>query len=344
MIELVLSNQAIGLEYYRDFFKSAMQKVENIFMQINSFEDLERIFLKGQGLSSYSYKTYASAIRQFYNFTGGLNPLQVSPAWIEDFHDYVSKKNCRNTAAAYMTGLKSFFNQVEKQIPYFESPFKKMNERLIKKLNKTKSTKKGKALTVAEMNRLFTWLDKDKTILGLENIAIVRLLIGTGLRAFELCQLRWKDVEFDEDLNIYYCLGIGKGGKEFRQEIAFPAALEEVKAYFKAHFGRAPTPDDHLFLTMETNTKDVARPINSITLYHRIRTIGRRIKEAGIIQRAITWSPHLMRRTCGTILDKMKMSPVSIQRFLRHSSLATTSKFYICDTEPAGPYLQKAIE
>jgi len=62
-----------------------LQRAQAVFVSIHSFEDLERIFLRGQALSYHTYRPYLTAVKQFYAFTGGLNPLQVTPAWIEMF-------------------------------------------------------------------------------------------------------------------------------------------------------------------------------------------------------------------------------------------------------------------
>ena len=52
-----------------------IMKAQNIFKSINSFEDIERVFLMGSGLSHNTYRTYLSAVRDFYTFTEGMNPL-----------------------------------------------------------------------------------------------------------------------------------------------------------------------------------------------------------------------------------------------------------------------------
>jgi integrase len=321
-----------------------MKRAAELFDSVKSFEDLERTFLKGAGLSENSYRSYLTAVRQFYEHTGGLHPLKVRAADIEDFYDHLVERVGRSTARLRILGLKRFFRGVEEAVPFFRSPFTDMEDRLVKKIARSDKAKRGKALTAAETRRLLELLEKDTTVLGLENLAIVKMLLATGLRAAELCGLRWKDLEHDEDTGTWYACGTGKGSKPFRQEIAMPGVVEAAERYFRAHLRRRPRPEDAVFWSMETNPKDPARPLSPNTLFLRIRRIGEKAKAAGAVTREVAWSPHLFRRTCGTLLDKARMSPVSIQHFLRHSSLATTAKHYILSEEPAAGYFKKLFE
>jgi integrase len=50
------------------------------------------------------------------------------------------------------------------------------------------------ALTVAEVRRLLAWLAEDRSVIELEDQAVVFILVTSGLRAAELVQLRWKDL------------------------------------------------------------------------------------------------------------------------------------------------------
>jgi len=64
-----------------------LKKAWSIFDSIKNFDDIEREFLLGQGLSPNTYKNYLGAVKQFYEFTEGMHPLQVKPADIERYYD-----------------------------------------------------------------------------------------------------------------------------------------------------------------------------------------------------------------------------------------------------------------
>ena len=48
--------------------------------EITSFEDIERLFLRGVGNSNLIYKVYRNKVKLFYYFTKGLHPILVKPA------------------------------------------------------------------------------------------------------------------------------------------------------------------------------------------------------------------------------------------------------------------------
>ena len=108
--------------------EAIIKQAAGLFDSINSFEDLERHFLRGNGLSPNTYRSYLTAVKQFYEFSGHLNPLQCRPADIESFYDHIVKTVDRNTAYLRIRGLKKFFAGVEKVVPIFTNPFSIMND------------------------------------------------------------------------------------------------------------------------------------------------------------------------------------------------------------------------
>ena len=127
MNELVISSE------FEKVFPTIGEGIRNalhLFNSVQSFEDLERLFLQGNGLSPHTYRAYFTAVKQFYTFTGGQHPFQTIPADIEKFYDHLVKTVDRNTAAARVAGLKKFFKGIEDQVAFYTSPFKIMTEKL----------------------------------------------------------------------------------------------------------------------------------------------------------------------------------------------------------------------
>ena len=107
--------------------------------EIRSFEDIERLFLRGAGNSPLTYKVYRNKIKLFYDFTKGLHPVLVKPADIEAFYDDRIQKVDRKTAYLDIQALKCFFKGVKRIIgTIYSSPFERMPEKLLKKLNRNK--------------------------------------------------------------------------------------------------------------------------------------------------------------------------------------------------------------
>jgi len=319
----------------------ALRKARTLFERIQSFEDVETYLLRGAGLSPNTYRAYLTAVKQLYEYTEGLNPLQVTPGHIEGFYDHLVKHVDRNTAYLRIRGLKRFFAGVSKVVPGYISPFAVMDKKLVKKLNRTKKgNRTKKALTVAEVKRLLAWLAQEDSIIGQENHAIVYMLTTSGLRSAELIQLRWKDLELFE--GTWTARFIGKGGKEAEQEL-YTEAVEACRRYFRAQFRRDSRPEDVLFWTQPCFPGDQPRPMPYHTLWRRIKEIGQTARAAGVITRELEFSPHLFRRSYATCLYKSGMGIKAIQEKTRHANIEVLVKHYIHDEEPAGPYFERML-
>ena len=109
-----------------------------------------------------------------------------------------------------------------------------MSETLNRKLNRSKRRYRTKqAMSKAELKRLLSWLQEEKSIKGLENYAIVLMLVTSGLRTSEFCQLNWGDLYYDDGR--YTAYFTGKGGKAAEQEL-YPASVLAAEDYFVAQF------------------------------------------------------------------------------------------------------------
>lgn len=203
MTELILRD-----DFRRSFpgIAEGLRKAQEVFETVKSFEDIERVFLKGAGLSPNTYRSYLEAVKQFYHFTKGKHPLQANAADIESFYDDVLKHADMNTAYLRIMGLKRFFAEIRAVLPIYTSSFEGMTEKLLHKLNRTRRTKA--ALTRAEADALLRWLRADTSPVGKENLALVTVLLTSGLRASELCGLRWAAIQRAEG---WYCNFHGQG-------------------------------------------------------------------------------------------------------------------------------------
>ena len=317
--------------------QEGLRKALLLFERIKSFEDVETYLLQGQGLSPHTYASYMTAVKQLYEFTDGLNPLQVRAGHIEKLFDHLKQKCSKNTAVLRMAGLKKFFWGVEQMCPGYQSPFKSMPDKLLKKLSRGRGPRKQKALTRAELKRLLAWMQEHDTVRGMRDYAIVYFLATSGLRNAELCGLTWGDLEVIE--GTWYATFVGKGDKGAHQELYEPA-VEAARAYFQAQFNREPNLDDHLFYTVP-KIKVPVQPVYALELCTVIQAVGKLAREQGIIKRELHWSPHLMRRTYATCLYKSGMKVVALQGKTRHADIGTLVKHYVDDDEPARAYLER---
>jgi len=340
-----------------------------VFTSIQSFDDIEQVFFKGAGLSTNTYRSYLASARQFYEFTGGLHPLQVTAADIETWFDDMIKRVDRNTAVLRIAGLKRFFVGVEKTLPE-SSPFRDMPKKLVKKMGK-RSTKELDALEVSEVKALLAWLlettkqDFSKDIEKLseqfknENDAIERIktlqkltalkrviptawmnyatllfLVTSGLRASEALSVTYGDI-YTVD-GFHYCRFIQKGGEGAKQEL-FPEAIDAMKTAFRAIHKRAPIETDGLFWNA------YAQPLTYHSLWRRMTDLGALAAAEGVIRGDILFTPHLMRRTFATVLHGAGMSIRAVQGNTRHKNSSTLTEHYLKNKEASSPYFAKIL-
>ena len=321
-----------------------LRETLNLFSRVKGFEDIERFFLKGAGLAANTYRSYLASVRQFYFFAGGKHPMQVTPADIEAFYDKLLEDGTsRKTARLRIAGLKKFFAGIVRVAPGYTSVFhgKVMDEKLRKKLNKVPRGNGTKAaLTVAEFNTLLAWIETKPGLEWQENRAMIFMLATSGLRAFELCSLKWADLDLEG--TTWSARFLGKGGKSAVQELYTPA-VEDARVCFRAQFKQDPRPTDYLFYSIPRPGQKV-NPMTPHLLWTRIAQVGQAAREEGILTReAVQFSPHLFRRTFATMLYKSGMQVKAIQLLTRHANINTLTTHYIDDRESSSPYLEKAL-
>lgn len=312
------------------------------FSAVETFADVERLFLRGQGLSANSYKAYLQAVKGLYEHTGGLHPLQWTTADVEAYYDALRASTSVNTAYLRMAGLRNFCKTVQAQVPFWESPFDVMPEKLTRKLATTEQGQQKAALYKTELHAVLEYLEGDRSLRGLQNKALVLTLATTGLRAAELCSLTRESLEHDTDTDTWYVGGIGKGNKPFHCEI-HPDAVEAIFVAFRRQFRRDPRQDERLFWTTPNYKGKRPTPMTKATLWVRLKNIGEALKRAGRIRPGIQFSAHLFRRTYLTLLSKEGMSVRALQQHSRHSSVETLMTHYVDDRESTRSYLDRIM-
>ena len=309
---------------------------------IHSFEDVENLLLKGAGLAAGSYKVYMVSVRQLYEYTRGLHPFQITRGHIEGFYDHWDRKVSRRSVAGKISALKRFFKGVEESAPLFRSPFRDIPEKLRKKFRRTGKTRTKKALTKTEVTDMLEYLQEaaDYSPDNAENYALVLMLVTSGLRAAELCQLKWGDLEYFEKR--WTASFIGKGGDVADQEL-YPDAVNAAGEYFHQQFKRTEKPEDRLFWTAPNRRTKYPKPMNGHNLWARIKEIGADLRDAGILKRELQFTPHLFRRTYATLLYSSGMKLKAIMQKTRHANVEVLAKHYIDDEEPASPYFDRIL-
>ena len=285
---------------------------------------------------------YAYDIRVFYHYLMEYNPVyrnysieqfqpadleKLSAVDIEEYMDYLKvyksdddalRTNGEKGLARKMSALRSFYgyyykHQVITQNPTLLVDMPKQHEKAIIRLDVDEvallldyvesagSTLSGQALKYYEKTR-----DRD--------LAILTLLLGTGIRVSECVGLDLTDVDFKNN-------GITvtrKGGNQmvvyFGNEVA-----EALKQYMQGdRKGLSPLPghENALFLSTQRRRMGVQAVENMVKKYSRQVTPNKKI------------TPHKLRSTYGTSLYRDTGDIYLVADVLGHKDVNTTKKHY----------------
>jgi len=166
-------------------------------------------------------------------------------------------------------------------------------------------------LSREQVPQLRKHLDQAKTHGGCRatiNSAIVDVMLNTGLRAAELCQLQMRDLPHCHGKLI---VDVKEGKGCVRRSVQISSTLaDRIKLFVKQYRGGAK-PRSYLFVNEQGG------PLSYQSLYSRIKIIGR----AADIGRL---TPHMLRHTYGTAWYNKTKDLFGLQDQLGHADPRTT--------------------
>ena len=190
--------------------------------------------------------------------------------------------------------LSSFFTWLENEDYIVKSP--------VRRIHKVKTTRRVKE-TFTDEN-----LEKLRdTCSNVRDLAILELLISTGMRVGEITRLNISDMNFQERS----CIVLGKGNSE--REVYFSA---KSKMYIKKYLEMRTDNNEALFVSL-------IKPYNRLEISGieiLIRNLG---KEANINK----VHPHKFRRTMATMAIDKGMPIEQVQKLLGHIKIDTTMEY-----------------
>ena len=141
----------------------------------------------------------------------------------------------------------------------------------------------------------------------LRDIAMIDLLLSTGMRVGELVKINREDIDFQER----QCIVFGKGNKE--REVYFNA---RTKIHLKKYLEQRTDTNPALFVSLhEPHTR---LTISGVEV--RLRQLGKRVNLNKV-------HPHKFRRTLATMAIDKGMPIEQVQQLLGHQSIDTTLQY-----------------
>lgn len=191
--------------------------------------------------------------------------------------------------------LSSFFTWLENEDYIVKSP--------VRRIHKVKKTTRRVKETLTDEN-----LEKLRdTCSNVRDLAILELLISTGMRVGEITRLNISDMNFQERS----CIVLGKGNSE--REVYFSA---KSKMYIEKYLETRIDNNEALFVSL-------IKPYNRLGISGieiLIRNLG---KEANINK----VHPHKFRRTMATMAIDKGMPIEQVQKLLGHIKIDTTMEY-----------------
>lgn len=251
-------------------------------------------------LSQHTIRAYKNDLTQFINF-GSIN--------IKLFLEEMVKKNIKSaTIKRKMASLKSFYRYLENENIISENPFATL--RFQYKLEKTLP----KVITYNNLNAIYTYLHNQISISknqyklekSIRNYLIVSILLSTGIRISELCNISICNIHLDNrTLTIF-----GKGNKERIIYIGHEKTFQLLKKYISDfHLLK----HQYLFLG-----KNKLKHLEEQSVRFMLKQLSKKLKLD------IHITPHMFRHTFATMLLDNNVDIRHIQQILGHSSISIT--------------------
>lgn len=217
----------------------------------------------------------------------------------EDIRNYLSEyKEINNCGSVTIDNIRrvfsSFFAWLEDEDYIIKSP--------VRRIHKVKTASRIKETFTDE--NIEKMRDECKNI---RNLAIIELLISTGIRVGELVNLNIEDLNFEDRS----CIVQGKGNKQ--REVYFDARTKiHLMQYLNIR------KDDNKALFVSKNMPHQRLSISGIEL------IVRRIGDKTDVNRV---HPHKFRRTLATMAIDKGMPIEQVQKLLGHVKIETTMHY-----------------
>lgn len=253
---------------------------------------------RSKNLSTSTINQYRRAIKNLLLFYDDKSILEINGENIEYY--FAIKMTKGEWSASYTNTIRmyllSFFTYLTNHDYIAKNPMRSIE--LIKSDNKKKEILNGKEIVEIQ--------DACKNE---KELALVDLLLSTGVRVSEVVNIKISDIDFDKGIvNIY-----GVKTRTWRSVYLNNDATKHIQDYLNTRTDMI----DILFLSTR-KTKTSKNKIQSI-----LKDIGERIKSRK------HFTVHLFRKTFATLLFRKGIDLPSVSKLLGHKDCSVTEKHYL---------------
>jgi integrase/recombinase XerC len=184
---------------------------------------------------------------------------------------------------------------------------------------KNRDARQYKGLDEKDLRKLRAEIHRNRNLL---HICIIEILLGTGLRVSELCNIRLQDIEISERKGLIKVIGKGNINRTLPLN-------KDVRKAIQDYLDVRPASDSDFLLIGQRG----ALKRNAINLI--LEKYGQRV--------GVKVTPHRLRHTLGYKLVKEKTAISTIQEILGHENIMTTN-LYTVTTEQDKVEALEALE
>ena len=281
-----------------------------------------KIYLKlERGLSLATIEAYLQDVNKLVRFlqmTTVKSPLEVNQQDVLDLLGYlVGLGISHSSQSRVISGLKSFFDFLEEDDDIVVNPISKIETpKLYKKLPDT--------LDYHEIELILNQIDLSNP-LGFRNRSILETLYSSGLRVSELVNLKWSNVNLDQN----YMKVLGKGNKERLVPIGTDARKYMDMYFNEVRVHLLPKIGDEDIVYLNRRGGKLTREM----VFHVVKNTAK----AALITKSV--SPHTYRHSFATHLVEGGADLRAVQEMLGHESITTTEIYTHLDRD----YLMQTI-
>ena len=297
----------------------------NIALRQNNI-DIHRILNFDNSMSENTTKVYSYLLNKFDAHIGG-NWSQVNKQVIIDYIQELRDRGLQPTSInTTLKALKKFYNMLIDRGHFEHNPVDGVKYETESQVRKTN---KHKWLDEATLKRMFHYLKQNETEIGFRNYSLMIFMTFTGLRASEVCSLKFKNIIYRDGKPVEIKL-IGKGKAE--RVVDIDESIIKPIVEYRNQAGLTCSPDDYIFMTTLNNKWRTRKALNRHSLYYIVRSIGEKI---GVM----SLHPHNLRHTNITHLLKNGCPLHRASEHAGHSSVTITASIYCHDDSPVQPYM-----
>jgi site-specific recombinase XerD len=170
------------------------------------------------------------------------------------------------------------------------------------------------------------------------DVAMISLLLGSGIRVSELASLTLQDINFHtREIDI-----IRKGNKE-DTVLVLQAALEELKAYLRVRQERFNTKESDIYVFV-SKYKGMVQPLSVRSIQTLVSKYTKEFYDQNEFSTGKGLSPHKMRHSFANDWILQGGDIITLRDQLGHSSIETTSKYTNLSRDEGKKIIEKMEE